>query len=89
MQNMPPPGYCDLEWQSFRLEGPPKKIILDGPGARINTTTSLDQADGRVRNIFGHFPPVSGTTSFGLEFIKLKRFELNGIALRHNKKAKK
>ncbi|WP_415274206.1 hypothetical protein [Aquiluna sp. Uisw_065] len=50
---------------------------------------SLDQADGMVRNIFGHFSPVSGTTSFGLEFIKLKRFELNGIAPRHNKKAKK
>ncbi len=67
----------------------PLKIILEVLGARINTTTSLDQADGRVRNIFGHFPPVSGTTSFGLEFIELKRFELNGIAPRHNKKAKK
>ena len=59
MQNMRSPGYCDPEWQSFRLEGPPKKIILEGPGARINITTSLDQADGRVRNIFGHFPPAS------------------------------
>ena len=89
MQNMRSPGYCDLEWQSFRLEGPPKKIILEGPGARINITTSLDQADGRVRNIFGHFPPASGTTSFGQEFIKLKRIELNGNDPRHNKKAKK
>ena len=40
-------------------------------------------------NIFGHFPPASGTTSFGQEFIKLKRIELNGNDPRHNKKAKK